>query len=65
MTGGTVCCSVVDPNTLHLDPDPEFWHNLNPDPGYVINFEKKKIITNAYREKPFSLSKIFVLNYTV
>ena len=23
--------------------------------GYVINFEKKKFITNAYREKPFSL----------
>ena len=26
--------SVVDPNTLNLDPDPEpgFWHNLDPDP---------------------------------
>ena len=35
------------PNTLNLDPDPEFWPNLDPDPGpgpdpdpgYVINFE--------------------------
>ena len=25
--------SVVDPNTLNLDLDPEFWPNLNPDPG--------------------------------
>ena len=22
-------------------PDPEFWLNLDPDPGYVINFENK------------------------
>ena len=43
------CCELVDPipNTLNLDPDPEFWPNLDPDPGpgpdpdpgYVINFE--------------------------
>ena len=28
--------SVVDYNTLNLDPDPGFWPNLNPDPdpGY-------------------------------
>ena len=28
-------CSVVDPNTLNLDPDPGFWPNLDPvpDPG--------------------------------
>ena len=25
--------SVVDPNTLNLDPDPKFWLYLNPDPG--------------------------------
>ena len=25
--------SVVDPNTLSLDPDPGFWPNLAPDPG--------------------------------
>ena len=24
--------SVVDPNTLNLDPDPGFWANLDPDP---------------------------------
>ena len=26
-------CSVVDPNTLNLDPDPGIWSNLDPDPG--------------------------------
>ena len=25
--------SVVDPNTLNLDPDPGFWPNLDPDPN--------------------------------
>ena len=25
--------SVVDPNTLNLDPDPGNWPNLDPDPG--------------------------------
>ena len=32
----SVCCpasSVVDPNTLNLDPDPGFWSNLDLDPG--------------------------------
>ena len=24
----------VDPNTLNLDPDPEFWLNLHPDPQH-------------------------------
>ena len=24
--------SVVDPNTLYLDPDPEFWPTLDPEP---------------------------------
>ena len=29
----SIVSSVVDPNTLSLDPDPECWYNLNPDPG--------------------------------
>ena len=29
---------VVDPNTLNLDPDPEFWPNLDPDPGLNYQF---------------------------
>ena len=29
----TYISSVVDPNTLNLDPDTEFWPNLDPDPG--------------------------------
>ena len=33
--------SVVNPNTLNLDPDLEFWPSLDPSPdaGYVIIFE--------------------------
>ena len=29
----THCCSVVDPNTLNLDPDTGIWPNLDPDRG--------------------------------
>ena len=31
----------MDPNTLNLDPDPEFWPNLVPDPGICCQFERK------------------------
>ena len=34
----SVSSSVVDPNTLNLDPDPEFWPNLDPDPGLCYQF---------------------------
>ena len=44
----------MEPDTLNLDPDPEFWPNLDPDQGYVINFETK-IIKNMLEIKPFSL----------
>ena len=27
------CTTNKDPNTLNLDPDPEFWPNLYPDPS--------------------------------
>ena len=37
--------SVVDPNTLNWDPDPEFWSNLDPDPWLYNQFWKKKIKT--------------------
>ena len=30
--------SVMDPNTLNLDPDPEFWPNVDPDPGLGYQF---------------------------
>ena len=37
--------SVVDPNTLNLDPNPGIWHNINPvpdlDPGLCCQFERK------------------------
>ena len=39
--------SVVDPNTLDLDPDPGFWPNFDPDPcpdpGLHYQFGKKKL----------------------
>ena len=28
----TVFSSVVDPNTLKWNPDPEYWPHLDPDP---------------------------------
>ena len=31
--------SVVDPNTLNLDPDPGFWPNLDPDPDPGLNYQ--------------------------
>ena len=33
--------SVVDPNTLNLDPDPGFWPNLDldPDPDPGLNYK--------------------------
>ena len=34
-------CSVVDPNTLNLDPDPGVWSNLDPDPGLFYQFERE------------------------
>ena len=34
---------VVDPNTFKFNPDTEFWHNLNPDPGLCHKFGRKKI----------------------
>ena len=36
--------SVVDSNTLNLDPDPEFWSDLDPDSIFrkkIINFLDK------------------------
>ena len=31
--------SVVDPNTLNLDPDPGFWPNLDPDPDPELCYQ--------------------------
>ena len=41
--------SVVDPNTLNLDPDLDlgFWPNLDPDPGW-IQVGPKKMAKNVY-----------------
>ena len=52
----------MDPKTLNLDPDLEFWPNLDPDPGlcYTVHFGKK--IQIFFREKQFSL-KITFLKY--
>ena len=42
--------SVVDPNTLNLDQDPEFWPNLDQDPDQGLYYQTwKKIIKNYFR----------------
>ena len=60
----------MDSNTgaLNLDPDPEFWPNLDPDPGpnldpgscYLILKKKKtlKIILEKYRYRYNFFKKI-------
>ena len=39
----SVSVGVVGPRTMYLDPDPEFWPNLDPDPKvsmlYILNFK--------------------------
>ena len=40
--------SVVDPNTLNLDPDPGFWPNLDPDPGPDPG---SRVILSNWKEK--------------
>ena len=48
--------SVVDPNTLNLDPnpDPGFWLNLYPDPGLPVCYPFwKKEIEIILEEKVF------------
>ena len=35
----TLKASVVDPNTLNLDPDPGFWPNLDPDPDPELYYQ--------------------------
>ena len=49
--------SVVDPNTLNLDPDPEFRTNFGPDLRVMLSVLKND--TNSFREKKLSLKKIF------
>ena len=46
----------MDPDTLNLDPGPEFWPNLDPDPGLSFNFEKK----DYFRDKQFFLNNLFI-----
>ena len=45
-----VYISVVFQNTLNLDPDPEFWPNLDPDPGLPILsiFKRTNFFKNIY-----------------
>ena len=33
-----VLTSVVDQNSMYLDPNPEFLQNLDPDPGLCYKF---------------------------
>ena len=59
-----VIISVVVTNTLNMDPDQGFWHNLDPDPELYYRYlsilkEKNKIIL----EKQISFTKIIGNNY--
>ena len=56
-----ICTSIVDPNTLHLHLDPEFWSKLVPDPGLFDYFWEKKIIQTNFREKLFLYNKFFFI----
>ena len=46
--------SVVDPNTLNLDPDPGFWPNLDPDPEPDPGQELYKNSNISAKSKPNS-----------
>ena len=37
---------VVDPNTMNLDPEPEFLSNLDPDLGLFLSILKEKFKAN-------------------
>ena len=53
--------SVFDPNTFNFDHDrdPEFWSNLDPDPGLCFQFWKKKKEKLIYRETIFLKNTFF------
>ena len=51
---------VVDPNSLNLDPDPEFLFNLDLDPGLCNQFWRKKMIKTIFEKNKF-LKKIILL----
>ena len=50
----------VDPNSLNLDLDPEFLSNLDPAPGFCINFERKML--NFFEQ--FTFKKYFFFYLT-
>ena len=56
----------MDPNTLNLDTDPDFWPNLDPDFGLPVcyQFWRGKNIKNNFRENNF-LSKNIFYNFAV
>ena len=44
----------MDLNTLNLDLNPEFWPNLDPDPGLCYKFLKEKLKnTVIFKENHF------------
>ena len=59
-----VCTRGVDPNKFNFDLDPEFWSDLDPDPGlwYQVWY-KEKHLKIILEKKQLSLKKIFFLNY--
>ena len=54
----------MDPNTLNFDTDPEFWPNLDPDPGPDNpGLCDKFFYRKHWIEKQFSKINIFFKNY--
>ena len=49
--------SVVDPNSLTLNPDPEFRSNLEPDPGVMLSIFNLKENNSTGRNNEFVSSK--------
>ena len=47
----------MDLNALTLDPDPEFWPNLDPDPGLCYQFGKNVNISFGGGTKKDPLKK--------
>ena len=41
----------MDQNTLVLDPDPEFWSNLDPDPGPDPGLDPGSYGTDNFQRK--------------
>ena len=47
----------MDPNTSNLDPDHEFWLNLDPDPGFCKFLRTKLKIVSGWKNILYQKAK--------